>query len=218
MEITKNTIPEEVWKQLTTQWRNTRKASKINYPKDKLEQLLLYCYGREVIFRGMEFKPTDEICGIISKVAGVMTDDGSKFGVMLIGNVGNGKSTLMKAMQKAMSTLVDYGVYPYGFGLRIVYAKDIHNTVDNRKRFDLLCHDELLGIDDLGTEPKEEMNYGSVTTPINDLLEYRYNRQLFTVVSTNLTPSQIKERYGLRIADRCREMFVNIVFKGESYR
>lgn len=159
---------------------------------------------------------TYTLCGDDTPV--VTVAGGQKFGLMLIGNVGNGKSTLMKAMQKAMLALVGYGIYPYGFGLRIACARDIHNTADAGGRFGQLCREELLGIDDLGTEPKVEMSYGSVTTPVSDLLEYRYSRQLFTVVSTNLPPSQIKERYGLRIADRCREMFQNIVFRGESYR
>lgn len=213
----KNTIPEEVWKQLITQRKSMRKSSNINYPKDKLERLLLYCYGREVIMREQNFTPTAELAEHISRLAEELTN-GKKFGVMFSGNVGNGKSTLMRALQKAIVALVDYGIYPYGFGLRIVYAKDIHNTESTRKRFDLLCHDEMLGIDDLGTEPKEEMSYGVVTTPITDLLEYRYSRRLFTAISTNLTPSQIRERYGLRISDRFREMFVPIVFKGNSFR
>lgn len=195
-----------------------RKSSEIDYPKDKLARLLMYCYGREVIMRGREFRPTEELAGIIGRVAALLAGGGSKFGVMFSGNVGNGKSTLMRAMQQSMIQLVSRGVYPYGFGMRVVCAKDIHNTVETRKRFDLLCNDGMLGIDDLGTEPKEELSYGSVTTPVTDLLEHRYDRRLFTAVSTNLTPSQIKERYGLRIADRCREMFLNIVFRGGSYR
>ena len=50
------------------------------------------------------------------------------------------------------------------------------------------------------------------------MLEYRYNSQLFTFITTNLTKSQIREKYGNRIADRFNEMLEVIIFKNETYR
>jgi DNA replication protein DnaC len=75
-----------------------------------------------------------------------------------------------------------------------------------------------LAIDDLGLEPAEIMNYGNVITPAVELLSHRYNEQLMTIVTTNLDPSQIKQKYGVRIADRFREMFLKVIFKNGSYR
>ena len=54
--------------------------------------------------------------------------------------------------------------------------------------------------------------------PAIDLLSARYTDQLFTVVTTNLTPKQIREHYGDRIADRFNEMFERIVFDNSTYR
>ena len=76
----------------------------------------------------------------------------------------------------------------------------------------------MLGIDDLGTEPREVMDFGNVVTPVIDLLTKRYDEQLFTIITTNLTPKQIREHYGDRIADRLNEMIEKIVFKNDSYR
>ena len=76
----------------------------------------------------------------------------------------------------------------------------------------------LLGIDDLGTEPLVIMDYGNEKTPIVDLLSMRYENRLFTIVTTNLTPKQIRERYGERIADRFNEMMEVVIFKNPSYR
>lgn len=76
----------------------------------------------------------------------------------------------------------------------------------------------LLAIEDLGNEPAERNDYGNITNPIVDLLEYRYDNQLYTVITTNLTPQQITGKYGVRIADRFREMLDVVVFKGSSFR
>ena len=86
------------------------------------------------------------------------------------------------------------------------------------KAFIQLSQKKMLGIDDLGTEPREVMDFGNVVTPVIDLLTMRYDEQLFTIITTNLTPKQIREHYGDRIADRLNEMGERIVFKNSSYR
>jgi DNA replication protein DnaC len=76
----------------------------------------------------------------------------------------------------------------------------------------------MMAVEDMGREPVEVMDYGNVTNPVIDLMEYRYNEQLFTVITTNLSPRQIAEKYGKRLADRFNEMFRKIIFKNGSYR
>lgn len=46
---------------------------------------------------------------------------------------------------------------------------------------------EILAIDDLGTEPREIIEYGNVLSPIIDLISYRYEHQLPTIITSNLT-------------------------------
>ncbi|MCR5849357.1 MAG: hypothetical protein K6G92_01425 [Bacteroidaceae bacterium] len=76
----------------------------------------------------------------------------------------------------------------------------------------------MLGIDDLGEEEASVMDYGNRVTPVIDLLSYRYDRMLFTMVTTNLTPSQIRTIYGDRIADRFNEMMLIIPYQEPSFR
>lgn len=45
---------------------------------------------------------------------------------------------------------------------------------------------EILAIDDLGTEPREIIEYGNVLSPIIDLISYRYEHQLPTIIISNL--------------------------------
>ena len=76
----------------------------------------------------------------------------------------------------------------------------------------------MIGIDDLGNEPAEILEFGNPIYPIVRLIEHRYNTQAFTFITTNLTPKEIREKYGARIADRFNEMLHVIVFRDISYR
>jgi DNA replication protein DnaC len=76
----------------------------------------------------------------------------------------------------------------------------------------------VLAIDDVGTEPAEVVDYGNVIEPITELLEARYARGLFTLVTTNLTGKELRQRYGVRLVDRMNEMMHVIVFRNESFR
>lgn len=91
-------------------------------------------------------------------------------------------------------------------------------AITDEVRFNSLCYERMLAIDDLGCEPLEVQCYGNIYTPVIDLLTRRYDRQLFTIVTTNLTPQEIRPRYGDRIADRFNEMMRCIIFKNDSFR
>ena len=105
------------------------------------------------------------------------------------------------------------------YGVRIVDAKYIaYLCKNNYEAYRKLISADMQGIDDLGTEPSEVLDYDNVYTPVIDLLTKRYEEQLFTVITTNLTPQQIREHYGDRIADRLNEMVKKIVFNNCTYR
>lgn len=76
----------------------------------------------------------------------------------------------------------------------------------------------MLAIDDLGKEAAEVLDYGNALSPVVDLLEYRYQHQLFTAITTNLNDKDLKKKYGSRINDRFNEMLQVIVFQSISYR
>ena len=76
----------------------------------------------------------------------------------------------------------------------------------------------MIGLEDIGREATEVMDYGNLISPIIEMIEYRYDHQLFTFITTNLTPKQLREKYGSRIADRFNEMLEVIIFTNETYR
>lgn len=143
-----------------------------------------------------------------------------KFGLLLAGTCGNGKTTAMRAVQSVVMLLNNtcYNRSDMRIGNRLLEAKEIAGIPDKTGVLKILQATPLLFLDDLGREPTEVMRYGNVTSPITELLEYRYNQRLTTIVTTNLEPSEIREKYGDRIADRFNEMFVVVRYTGDSYR
>lgn len=81
-----------------------------------------------------------------------------------------------------------------------------------------LMDKDILAIDDHGTEPRKIIEYGNVLSPIIDIISYRYEHQLPTIITSNLTPQQISEVYGKRIGDRLKETTEIVPFLNGSYR
>ena len=76
----------------------------------------------------------------------------------------------------------------------------------------------MLYIDDVGCEPSEVRFFGNVVSPLTDLLYFRYENRLMTIMTTNLTIEDIGNNYGPRIKDRMIEMFNRLGYKNKSYR
>ena len=199
--------------------KTTRERFRIPMTKKQVEDALTAAYQAEVEFRKRICIMDECTKSNISSFASFLTDDGSKFGVMFSGMCGNGKTTLVLAFQNLLNYLNDRGLFDSSdIGLSVLDAKDIVRQSKNQSSFDQLKRRDMIAIEDMGREPVEILEYGNVINPVIDLLEYRYDAQLFTVITTNLVPKEIRERYGSRIADRLNEMVAKIVFENETYR
>lgn len=207
--------------QLTGQ-RTTQEFAKFPMSTEDAALYIEAALQTEVEKRGRAYIGSDELQGHIFRIAELFTKPTSKFGILLCGGVGNGKSSMMMALQRLLlhleiplngTTSVGY------YGMRVESAKFIYNqVVVDPKEFTHIQETNMLGIDDLGEEEPTLMSYGNRITPVIDLLSYRYCRMLFTMVTTNLTPVQIRSVYGDRIADRFNEMMLIIPYVNPSYR
>ena len=201
-----------------------RRPMKVRFKMPMLEEnayaCLLAATENEVVFRRRTFCFNEYLERQIHEMAHWLTSPSSHFGMMLCGGCGNGKSTMLKAFQQLLNSLhIPKSDNDGTYGIQIVDAKYIaHLCKNNHEAYRKLISVDMLGIDDLGTEPSEVMDYGNVYTPVIDLLTKRYEEQLFTIITTNLTPQQIREHYGDRIADRFNEMVKKIVFNNGTYR
>ena len=213
-------IDVEGFKKSLLQRRPMKERFKMPMPEEEAYAWLLASIMAEVEYRHRIFYSNEHLEKQLNEMAHWLTSSSSHFGIMLCGGCGNGKSTMLKAFQQLLNSLhIPKPDNDGTYGIQIVDAKYIaHLCKNNHEAYRKLISVDMLGIDDLGTEPSEVMDYGNVYTPVIDLLTKRYEEQLFTIITTNLTPQQIRGHYGDRIADRLNEMVMKIVFSNGTYR
>lgn len=188
-------------------------------------QLIGAFYNAEVERRGRKCEFGNFTLDKIWQVAQILTSTNPRFGLIFTGQVGNGKTTLLHAINSAARYLVDRGmIHPseYGYQYNADFGMDFFNAKQlaqiaksDWKRFEGIMAKPMLAVDELGEEPTTVLEYGNALNPIIDLIEQRYNLQRFTVITTNLDPKEISEKYGARIADRFREMLSVVIFGDE---
>jgi len=162
----------------------------------------------------------------IAKAARWLTGD-HRPGLLLYGTVGSGKSTLARAICELIGILHDSPLRSERLAVartsapelvELKAAREVRAAADSEELFARLRGAPMLLIDDLGVEAPAVRSWGNCLTPVIDLLYYRYDRRLFTIVTSNLDQEAIEATYGVRIADRMAEMFDRIGHAGPSYR
>ncbi len=150
-----------------------------------------------------------------------------RWGLFIRGVVGNGKTTAVNALKNTINGLIDEHyfktseVFDWDW-MRVVNARQMINLyITNReeKRFDAIRDSRWLVIDDVALDPAEIMLYGTKFYPFLELMDYRYERRLPTVIVSNLKESELKEKYNdERFGDRFDEMFNATTFRDHSFR
>lgn len=142
-----------------------------------------------------------------------------KNGILLCGTCGNGKTTMMKAICDTLRLAQSAGLLGKWEPLMVMDAVELTKLYSRSEDdFTTLRAKPLLGIEDMGREAEQVKNYGNAASPMCELLEFRYARMLYTVISTNLTPKEIRQKYGARIADRFNETMDVVIFENKTYR
>lgn len=213
--------------------KRTPTRFRLPYTCEQVYTMLYAACKAETESRQKQFQCRDSCKQHILSVAKWLTSNDSTFGLFLSGNKGNGKTTLVKALKSLygfvhsdeLYTPTDRNELPYG-GFDIVTAKELvtmakaynNQARENQSmasRYKLLKDIEILCIDDVGTEPKENMSYGDVITAVTDVILYRYDKQYCTILTSNLTPQEIATYYDERIHDRLKEMCKVVNFANE---
>lgn len=151
------------------------------------------------------------------RAVSVALQDSDRHGILMNGQVGNGKTTMVLALREALTWLKRNfsDTLPT---LRLTDAREVTRAAANDEEFAKLMDAPLLAIDDAGKEATEVMHYGNSLLPMTELLEYRYEHQLFTILTSNVTVDELAEKYGERVFDRLIEMMNVITFTNNSFR
>ena len=138
-------------------------------------------------------------------------------GLYLFGGVGVGKTHMMKlfrCMQKHMFRMVDCT------DISAEYKKEGEDGIAKYftdhpvQRHNYWNHEKCgFCFDDLGVE-SDGRYFGNQVNVMERIIEkrYRHRDSLVTHIISNLTVKQVEDRYGVRIRERCREMFNVVVF------
>ena len=123
-------------------------------------------------------------------------------GLMLMGECGLGKSTILNYVIPAIFRTKTNKV------LRSIPAKELAAVERNVAPFII--------IDDLGTESIKN-DYGTKIDAVADAISYAEDSSKTLLITTNLSPNSLKERYDERTLDRLRKCKV-VIIKGKSFR
>ena len=129
--------------------------------------------------------------------------------LLFSGMVGCGKSFLSGCVAKEFMDRGRSVVYFSSAQLfDILYQNTLYNSLEDLYNYDLVI------VDDLGSEITNSM----VTAKLFSFLNERILREKSTIISTNLSLSEIKERYSERIASRIIQNFKLCKLSGPDIR
>lgn len=177
------------------------------------ENFIKWCHG-------------DTTMKALNAITGEEQHGNIKRGIYIAGNTGSGKSWCLEIMLAYSRAC--------GFKIRFGEDKDANPLFWAINRADDICHEymtngdiqrfkkiRIIGIQDLGQEPKETLYMGNRLNVLQHLLEYRGDRgDQLTLITSNLRISSetLKRDYGDRVQSRLAEMCNYFEIKGKDRR
>lgn len=174
-------------------------------------------FGKHFKIHTVDYQVVHKILSWIikDKVGCVKHNISMSKGILLVGPVGCGKTSLMALFSNLTAKSRSYYIKParqitleftkHGYDVIHKYTRSVRSPVP-------LC------LDDIGIELPMKY-FGTPVNVIGEILLSRYDlfisKQLLTHGTTNLNSDEIEERYGIRVRSRLREMF-NLIYYDEN--
>lgn len=241
IELTKEELDEAIYK--AKKAKNTR-LEREAYLRKLTEPVSYPSFNAEQFFKIIEKKAFATIPGFVmdNETKGIIetlclyftSDEGFEMlnedyslnkGICLYGNIGVGKTTLMRLFcenQLSSYVVLNCSTIADDYAKNGVNEFDLYEGLyrSNGTIGRVFGHTDLgICFDDLGSESLSK-NFGNERNVMQEILTRRYNNifhlQNKTHITTNQTPDELERMYGLRIRNRMKEMFNVITFSEKS--
>lgn len=143
-------------------------------------------------------------------------------GLWLWGNIGTGKTTMLKIIRAFCNEVRPIDIEGRRYSFRITPVGDVCRDFMDKNYMGVQDYidSNRQAFDDLGVEPQPLSYYGTMVNVMEYVLLARYERRdvAFTHVTSNLSPKQVGQMYGMRVYDRAKEMFNFVEMAGATFR
>ena len=152
--------------------------------------------------------------------------DKTKKGLLVLGPVGVGKSTIMRkhlgngTNSYDIQNVTDPGNYQLEIRSNLQSGVCETQVVVSNQESQYPRQDIYpigVYIDDLGTD-RSINRYGNIIDPIEFAIQHLYNKEIRLWANTNLNLEELTNKYGPRIVSRLKEMCYVVVLEGPDYR
>lgn len=152
--------------------------------------------------------------------------DKTKKGLLVLGPVGVGKSTLMRkhlgngTNSYELQNVTDPANYQLEIRSHLQSGVCETQVVVSNQESQYPREDVYpigVYIDDLGTD-RSVNRYGNIIDPIEFAIQHLYNKEIRLWANTNLNLEELTDKYGPRIVSRLKEMCYVVVLDGPDYR
>lgn len=156
-------------------------------------------------------KPVIKFC--FNWVLGLEIDVKQNKGIQLVGDVGLGKSCILKAVHKMVTMLYDIvAIYITANKIARLFK---HSNEENEIAINRLIYCRLLFIDDIGTEDLKVYD----SFPVQEIIRERYDHKRIISFTTNIIdPEDLRIKYSKSIEDKLSHSTFRIEFKGTTKR
>lgn len=221
--------------------RHVVQRYKLDVKRSSIEDILLSCYKEEVFkSTGLKIENTDTLQPYIAKVSRWLTDCDTRPFLMLYGGVGNGKTTMAKAialtyqrvridaqylvngirwkLDSITQDCIDHKVFCIPDSIEFIKATELIRMARDGYSISKYIMCPAIILDDFGEEAEKILIYGSEAKPTTDLVNERCDNLKLTILTSNITDEALELRYGTRTVSRFDQRFDIINFVNKSYR
>jgi DNA replication protein DnaC len=139
-----------------------------------------------------------------NEVAKWLTDNKGR-GLLCIGNCGRGK------------TLICGKIIPVLLNHHCNKVVSCYDAQQLNADLDAVKQKHIIYVDDIGTEFLS-VKYGEKRLSFAELVDEAEKKGKLLIITTNLSLSELQQKYGERTVDRLRAITTPVVFKGDSLR